>query len=339
MKKNIIAIVLVFAMLAGFASCKKLENEGEWVIESKVYVTDQYGAQHDVQAVTKTDGETEYYYYNTDGNRVTVAHKDVVVSTTKVYKPAPTTLSPEQQSFFEAYTDPDAFQELIDENVTQPELDMSDGLISDDIINEVGGVELGADGKPIRGEKDKAYEEILKGDSFTADFLISSSFNGSETVVPFYTCKDGENLYIKTSMPVDGGAMAFEFLVTNKKCYIIIPAMRAYVNVPAETLGEMIPQEALEQEMTSTYVKSGQVELDGKTYDVDYYDAEGQTVKYYYLDGQLKRIENTDGENTSIVQYNEIKKGANKSKFRVPSGYIDMTAMMGENFDINSITR
>lgn len=337
MKKNILAIILVFAMLAGFASCKKLENEGEWVVESKVYVTDEYGAQHDVQSVTRTDGETEYYYYNTDGNRVTVAHKDVVVSTTKIYKPAPTTLSPEQQSFIDAYTDPDAFQELVDENVTQPQLDMSEDLISDDVFNEVGGVELDADGKPVRGDKDKAYEEILKGDSFTADFYVKSDFNGQETAVPFYTCKDGNNLYIKTSMPVDGGAMAFEFLIVNKECYIIIPAMRAYVKVPAETLEEMIPQEALEQEMESTYVKSGQVELNGETYDVDVYDADGQTIKYYYLDDQLKRVESTDGENTSIVQYNEIKKGADKSKFKVPTGYIDMTTMMGENFDINTL--
>ena len=89
--------------------------------------------------------------------------------------------------------------------------------------------------------------------------------------------------------------------------------------------------------MASTYVKSGQVELDVKTYDVDYYDAQGQTVKYDCLDGQLMRIENTDGENTSIVQYNEIKKGADKSKCRVPSGYIDMTTMMGENFNINDL--
>lgn len=337
MKRNITAIVLVFAILAGFASCKKLENEGEWVVESKVYVTDSYGAQHDVETAVNNEGETEYYYYNTDGNKVTVAHKDVVVSTTRVFKTAPTTLTPEQQSFFEEFTDPEKFSELVESTVTQPELEMTDGLVPEEMFTEVTDIVLDSEGKPDRGEQDKKYEDILNSDSFTANFLISSDFDGKTTVVPFDTCKDGENLYVKTEMPVDGGKMEFEFLVVNKECYIIIPAMRAYIKVPADTLGEVLPNEAIDQEMASNYIKSGQVELEGVTYDVDIYEADGHEIKYYYLDGVLKRVENTDGENTSIVQYNTIKKGADKSKFKVPAGYIDMTSMMGEGFDINTI--
>lgn len=334
MKKNIIAIVLVFAMLAGFASCKKLENEGEWVIESKVYVTDQYGAQHDVQAVTKTDGETEYYYYNTDGNRVTVAHKDVVVSTTKVYKPAPTTLTPEQQSLLEAYTD---LEQIYDENVTMPELSISDDLILDEDIKEVGGVELDSDGKPVREGNDLV--EILNSESYTADFVVKADYNGSMTAVPVYVTKDGNNVYVKSTIPVDEkGALTAEFIIVNKECYIVIPSMRAYFKMTAEQMGEVLPEEAIDHEMASTYVKSGQVEVDGVTYDVDIYDADGQTVKYYYKDGELKRQEADDGnDNVSIVEYNVVKKGADKSKFRIPTGYIDLTTAMSGNFDINSL--
>lgn len=337
MKKNIVAIILVFAMLAGFASCKKLENEGEWVIESKVYVTDEYGAQHDVQSVTKTDGETEYYYYNTDGNKVTVAHKDVVVSTTKIYKPAPTTLTPEQQSLLEAYTDPNAFDELYEENVTMPELSISDEIIADEDIKDVGGVELDADGKPVRNGTD--FIEILNSKNYTADFVIKSDYNDTETAIPMYIQQDGDNVYIKTTMPVEGkGAFTAEFIVVDKECYLVIPAMRAYIKIPAEEMGEYVPEDALEHEMASTYVKSGQIEVDGEVYDVDIYDVDGQTIKYFYKDGELKRHEADDGNGgVSIVEYNVIKKGADKSKFKVPTGYIDMTTMMSEGFDINTL--
>jgi YD repeat-containing protein len=337
MKRNITAIILVFAILAGFASCKKLENEGEWVVESKVYVTDSYGAQHDVQTTVNTAGETEYYYYNTDGNKVTVAHKDVVVSTTKVFKTAPTTLTPEQQSILEQYTDPDAFKELVDETMTEPELDMSDGLISEEIFTEVTNVEVDNDGEPQRTDKDKAYQEILKGDSFTASFNVSSDYDGKKTVIPFDIAKDKENIYVKTAMPFENGWMELELIAKDKQCYAIIPAMRAYIKVPAETLGEFVPEDVLEQEMNETYVKSGQVEVDGVTYDVDIYDVEGNEVKYYYLNGELKRLENTDGETASIVEYKEVKKGADKSKFNVPAGYIDMTSMLNQGFDFNAL--
>lgn len=337
MKKNIVAIILVFAMLAGFASCKKLENEGEWVVESKVYVTDLYGAQHDVQAVTKTDGETEYYYYNSDGNRVTVAQKDVVVSTTKVYKPASTTLSPEMQSFFEAYSDPDSFQQLVEEQITQPELNISEDPIPEEDFEEIE-VELGSDGRPERGKDN--YVEVLKGDSFTAKFVIKSSdYNGEPMAVPFYVTKNSDNLYINSTMPVDEkSGMNVEFLVVNKQCYIIIPAMRAYFKMTSEQLGEFVPDEALDQEMADTYVSSAQVEVDGVTYECDIYDAEGQKVKYYYLNDELKRVETADADgNVTIIEYDYVKKGADRSKFKVPTGYMDMTTMMGENFNFNTL--
>lgn len=336
MKKNIIAIILVFAMLTGFAACRKLENEGDWVIESKVYVVDEYGAQVDVQSVVKDNGETEYYYYDTNGNKVTVAQKDVVVETTKIYKAASTTISPELQSFLEAYTDPDSFQQLIEEDLTQPELSISDEPIPEGEFKETT-VELGSDGKPVR--KGNSYVDILSNDSFTADFIVRADYNGEQTAVPFYVTKNSDNMYIETTMPVETGSMRFEFLVKDKECYAIIPAMRAYVKIDSETMGEMIPEGAnLEQEDNSVYVKSGKVTHDGVTYDCDIYDANGQTVKYYYQNDELKRVESYDGEdNVSIVEYNSVEKGADTSKFKIPSNYMDMTSVLGGSFDFTNL--
>ncbi len=338
MKKSITAIILVFAMLTGLAACRKLENEGQFVIESKVYVVDDSGNQHNVESVVKDNGETEYYYYDTQGNKVTVAHKDVVIETTKIYKPAPTTMSPEMQSFFEAYSDPDSFQQLVEEDVTQPKLSISEDLISENDFVLDKTVELGADGRPVRG--DDSYAEIFMGDSFTADFVVKSDYNGQKASVPFYITKDSKNMYIKATMPVENGGMKMEFLILDKECYVVIPAMRAYVKMSAEDMSDLIPDEAINQEMTDTYVKSGKVKVGGVVYDCDVYTAEGQTIKYYYKDDVLKRVESTTGDDdaaSSIVEYNTIKEGADKSKFKVPTGYMDMTSMMGSNFDLNAL--
>ena len=84
MKKNVTAILLVFALLAGFASCRKLEDSEGFVIESKAYIVDSEGVTRDVQSIINDDGKTEYFYYDADGNKVPVKKKEVVVETNKV---------------------------------------------------------------------------------------------------------------------------------------------------------------------------------------------------------------------------------------------------------------
>ena len=58
MKKNVTAILLVFALLAGFASCRKLEDSEGFVIESKAYIVDSEGVTRDVQSIINDDGKT-----------------------------------------------------------------------------------------------------------------------------------------------------------------------------------------------------------------------------------------------------------------------------------------
>ena len=117
MKRNIIAIGLVFAVLMSFASCKKLPQDNEFVVESQYYVVDDQGVKHELKTEPVTDpaddafiyidgdsennqdsiggenkvtnkkpdktkkpGKTEviYYYEDSNGNKVTVKHEDVV---------------------------------------------------------------------------------------------------------------------------------------------------------------------------------------------------------------------------------------------------------------------
>ena len=336
MKKNIIAILLVFALLVSFAACRKLETE--YTIETRPYVVDSNGVTQDVQSIVNSDGETEYFYYDNSGNKITVDSKDVEVETKKVAVTAPTTLSPEAQSLFDVFNDPEKFEELMEEDATEPKLEMSDGIISDDQLNKID-TDIGSDGKPVRDKAREQYMKIVEGETFTMDMVMKTNTNGEEMALPIVAVRDGDNLFLETAMPVDGskGAMRLQFLILNGKAYTVIPQMRAYMEVPKETidqmgLGDIVAEEA---EDNSEYVESGEVKINGKTYICDVYKSEDSTIKYYFLNGELKRIETISGENTAIMEINSLSDKADKSKLVLPKGYLDLATI--KEFNLSEI--
>lgn len=336
MKRNIIAILLVFALLVSFAACRKLETE--YTIETRPYVVDSNGVTQDVQSIVNSDGETEYFYYDNSGNKITVDSKDVEVETKKVAVTAPTTLSPEAQSLFDVFNDPEKFEELMEEDATEPKLEMSDGIISDDQFNKID-TDIGSDGKPVRDKAREQYMKIVEGETFTMDMVMKTNTNGEEMALPIVAVRDGNNLFLETAMPVDGskGAMRLQFLILNGKAYTVIPQMRAYMEVPKETidqmgLGDIVAEEAKDN---SEYVESGEVKINGKTYICDVYKSEDSTIKYYFLNGELKRIETISGENTAIMEINSLSDKADKSKLVLPKGYLDLATI--KEFNLSEI--
>ncbi len=344
MKRNIIAIGLVFAVLASFASCKKLPQDNEFVIESQVYVVDDEGVTHNLKTEINEKGEEIFYYEDYNGNRVTVDNKDVLVETTKVRKTTAVyegvELTPEEESFLNTFNDPDTLDNLVEENLTQPELEISDEPIPEDNFEEIE-VELDKDGNPKHDDIEKRYTDIVEGGKFTMDLVIKSNNNGQEMIIPMHIVRDGDKRYFETAMPVNGeGSMRMAFLLKDDTCYLIIPGMRAYMTVPAENLGELFNTdmtEITESDTKAAYVSSSEVEFNGKKYICDVYESEGSTVKYYYSDNELKRMEAVDPSgNVSIMEFNEISDKVDSSKFRVPSGYMDMTKFVGQDFPILS---
>ena len=336
MKRNIIAILLVFALLVSFAACRKLETE--YTIETRPYVVDSNGVTQDVQSIVNSDGETEYFYYDNSGNKITVDSKDVEVETKKVAVTAPTTLSPEAQSLFDVFNDPEKFEELMEEDATEPKLEMSDGIISDDQFNKID-TDIGSDGKPVRDKAREQYMKIVEGETFTMDMVMKTNTNGEEMALPIVAVRDGDNLFLETAMPVDGskGAMRLQFLILNGKAYTVIPQMRAYMEVPKETidqmgLGDIVAEETKDN---SEYVESGEVKINGKTYICDVYKSEDSTIKYYFLNGELKRIETISGENTAIMEINSLSDKADKSKLVLPKGYLDLATI--KEFNLSEI--
>lgn len=336
MKRNIIAILLVFALLVSFAACRKLETE--YTVETRPYVVDSNGVTQDVQSIVNSNGETEYFYYDNSGNKITVDSKDVEVETKKVAVTAPTTLSPEAQSLFDVFNDPEKFEELMEEDATEPKLEMADDIIPDDQFNKID-TDIGSDGKPVRDKAREQYMKIVEGETFTMDMVMKTNTNGEEMSLPIVAVRDGDNLFLETAMPVDGskGAMRLQFLILNGKAYTVIPQMRAYMEVPKETidqmgLGDIVAEEAKDN---SEYAESGEVKINGKTYICDVYKSEDSTIKYYFLNGELKRIETISGENTAIMEINNLSDKADKSKLVLPKGYLDLATI--KEFNLSEI--
>ena len=150
MRKNIIAIVLVFALAFGFASCKQLEKTDMFTIESQVYIVDDEGVTRNVQTRIKENGEVEYFYIDSDGNTIFVKKDDVVIETKRVLASTTdsNTFSPEAQSFLDAFNDPSSLDELIDtkdEAQSEPEKIVN----VNDLLDELIAQSVALVGKPV----------------------------------------------------------------------------------------------------------------------------------------------------------------------------------------------
>lgn len=340
MKRNIIAICLIFALLMSFAACKKLPQDSEFVVESQVYVVDDEGVTHNVQTENDENGKQIYYYIDGNGNKVVVSKKDVVVESTKVRKTTTTVyagleLTPEEQSFLDVYNDPDAFENLVDENLTEPELEI-DEIIPEENFEEIK-VEVDKDGNPKHDNIEDRYTDIVKGEKYTMDMALKTVTNGETMTIPMKVIRNGDKMYFETAMPVNGqGSMKMAFLLRDDTCYFIVPGMRAYMQMPMEGMDDIFNTDftgSFDEESQATYISTSEVEYNGKKYLCDVYESEGSTVKYYYTDNEFKRMEATDPDgNITIMEFNEVSDKADSSKLKVPSGYIDMTKLMGQDF-------
>lgn len=345
MKRNILAVILVFSLLVSFASCRKLEDSDAFVVESKAYVVDENGEEQKVQTAVNAEGVTEFYYYDGLGNKITIDEKDVVVATQRVPKTSSVLdgLTPEEQSFLNQFNDPNAFNNLVDTDIPAPEMDIADGLLPEDTFDEIE-VDLGNDGKPVHEDIKETYEDLVKDNKFTMDFTIKNVAEGQETILTMKTARDGDKIFLETTMPAEGqkGGMVFDVVIRDNKCYFIIPSMKAYMIVPGETMSEFMPSDLITEDVNSnyTYVSTGEVEYNGQTYLCDVYEDGTSTVKYYYKDGEIKRIENvTDENNMTIMEIQNASKEVDNSRFNLPKNYMDMTRFFENGLDISGLVR
>ena len=284
---------MVFVLIASFAACKKLPDD--------VYY----------EAPTDESGEVI------------------------------TTLPAELEDFINSFDTSDPaqieqqFEQMLDQEEVKVELEFGDAPIDDSKAEKVE-VELDDKGKPDRSNAEKTYEEIMASDEFTVDMVIRQNMEGQEVNVPMYMTRSGDNLFAKMSAPYDGrGTITFNMLKTEDgKLYCIIPSVRWYILLTEDEVGDMPLGEYIEEgigsvEDTSEYVETKVIEVNGKSYECDVYkDGDIVTKNYFDKDG-LKRIETVDADgNTTIVEFNKVEAKADKSKFKAPIGYVDLTSLL-----------
>lgn len=333
MIKKITAILLVFAVLAGFAACRKLEDT-EFNVQENAFAVDEEGVTRELETRVNEDGKTEYFYTDSNGNVVVVDKKDVEVETT--YVPVQTTLSDKEIEEILESGDIGKLEDVVTEEITEPEFEMSDDVISEDVFEEVE-VELGSDGKPVRGNSAQNFEEIINSGTFTVDLTIKSNADGVENTVPFKIIKDGNRMFMETVYPIsETGKMRINLLVNEDGYFIIVPVMNAYIKAPTEEVGNAedffsgfdFTDIESDLEIKDNYVSSNKVTLNGKTYDCDVYEVEdGTTVKYYYLNNELKRMESTSESGNTIIEFKEFSGSVDKSKLKTPTG-IDLSTKL-----------
>ncbi len=346
--KKALAILSVFAVLFGFTACKNgLEGnlEGNTTLpapeistvnleETQLYIDDGNGNTVPVTAVTNANGETIYEYTDVNGNKVTETDKNNLVGVTKYSKEEQAQIHLEQVSK-EFESNPD----LILDKTDDIEFIISDGLVPEDKFTKVT-VKLDENGKPDRGEAEN-YRNIIGGNSFTVKMNVKSIIDGVESNVPMSWAKSGNNLLIETSMPVDGNgnSMKASILYKDKKCYMIMPTMKLYAEVPGETFDELFNPEIFEEEIedSTVYDASYEVKVDGKTYSCDVYKSkDGLTTTKNYFDnkGNPIRVEIISENDTTIWEITELKNTADASVFNIPLGYFDISAIYGDEFDL-----
>lgn len=301
--KKIISVILALVLVASFAACKKLP-EGSY----------------------KADETTNKY-------------ADLLGDAEE--------MSPELENFLESFdsTDPAAieqqFEQMLEEEIEAPEMEFGEELVDDSNSSKVE-VELDENGRPDHGKTQDSYTEIMNSEKFTIDVVLKTKTNGEELKLPILAMRNGKQIYFEFVMPVEGkGSMRINMLLADDgKCYLIFPAMRAYMSMPGESMNDLFDSGIVTEDTAAsgTYVETLEVEINNKTYTCDVYEDNGVTIKYYYDKDNLKRIESISGENEiTIVEINEISKKCDNSKFKLPK-YFDLTTVMGStNFDIEAM--
>lgn len=347
MIKKILAILSVFALLFAMSACKNglegnLEGntttpagEEETTLNlgvTELFIDDGNGNLIPVVTNKNDKGEIIYEYTDANGNKVTELDKNNVVGVTKYSEKEQAQIQLEQVSkLFEE--NPDAFLED-----TEIDFILSDGLVPEDKMKEVE-VELGSDGRPVRDDS-KSYQSIIGGDAFTVSMNIKSIMGDQETNVPLKWIKSGNSFLMELVTPADatGSAMKTNILYKDGKCYMFFPAIRFYAELPVDALEGLFSPEIFESEIEDNVVYDASYEFKsgGKTYYCDVYNAkEGDAVtkNYYDSKGNPVRVEMIAGDDITIWEITEISSKADASKLKVPTGYINLALVYGEDFN------
>ena len=344
MIKKTLAILAAFSIAFAFTACNedtKLEKAEDTTADAATITTVKptklyadIGDGSLVEVITKIDENGEVYveYTDVNGNNATKVNPENII-------PLPEDLPQgDKEALDNLYKDylenPDAFFE----ETTGDGLKLYDGLVPENKFVKTE-VKLNDKGRPDRGDAEQ-YTKIFENNTFTFKVNVRSTVDGNTVDTPMSWIKSGNDMLIEVVAPFDesGNAIKGSILYKGGKCYMIMPSMKVYYELPKEMADEMFNTDMINEALEGSevaddnvYKASYNVTLNGKTYSCDVFESkDGKTTNknYYDAKGNIVRTEMISGEDVNIWEIVELSDKADASNFVIPSGLINMTAFI-----------
>lgn len=167
--------------------------------------------------------------------------------------------------------------------------------------------------------------EIFQSGTYQMDITTIVDNEGEAYEVNMVLAVDGDNMAGETTMQ----GMKMNFIIKDGKYYMINHDQKmvltfAYDSSDTSETIEVPSVEELNDDMT--FAKRSNVEIDGEALVCEEYTISSEeTVKYYFKNNTLVRMEIISGAYTQIMKINEIKGTVDSELFEIPSNYQQMS--------------
>lgn len=179
------------------------------------------------------------------------------------------------------------------------------------------------------------FQKNSKRDSYTMTATCSSNMQGTSANVPLTMVKSGKKAYMSMKAPVGNGvSMTMSFISDGDKFYMVFPEGRMYLAVDAGEAGDvneaMNSLSAIDFEGME-YVRTSEVKADGKKYICEEYKSNDSTIKCYFSDDDLVKMEILSSQGVLVCDNIKFSSKVDESLFKVPAGYTDISTLYGSN--------
>ncbi len=203
-------------------------------------------------------------------------------------------------------------------------------LISDETMPTGSKVEVpvNSSGKPKESLVDKALGNTFKGDKYYMKFNAQVYMDGARQTMPVAIYVSGNKSLIEMSL--SGGTLGKMSVLSNDSGqFFLINALagllKGYIKVSDEEAGEysdLFDFSSMSDTEDIEYVKTDKVVYKGVEYLCEEYRTESGTIRFFFSDGKLKRVEQVDNDGSRLIMENiEISTNFSESVFEIPKDY------------------
>jgi hypothetical protein len=168
--------------------------------------------------------------------------------------------------------------------------------------------------------------EIFQSGTYQMDISMSMSYEGEQSDVDMVIAVDGNNMAGQTSIQ----GMNMSFVMKDGQYYLINHDQKIIFVSEYDSSEEIdtieIPSLDELSDDDMTFAKKSDVEIDGETLICEEYTVSAdETVKYYFKNNTLVRMDVISGSYTQTMKINEIKGTVDSELFEIPSTYQQMS--------------